>query len=119
MRGDPHFGTLAARPRVAAGRPYACLRAADVGGVLALAELYVMETKVAETQLSPGERAMWEAMKTEYMQSHGLGDATPEQPPPMIRLDTPVRVRRSGKFGKADPPGGGEAAPPSAETPDA
>ena len=35
-------------------------------------QLYVMETKVAETQLSDEERTMWEAMKTQYMATHGL-----------------------------------------------
>ena len=37
-------------------------------------QLYVMETKMAETQLSADEATMWDAMKREYMSSHGLDE---------------------------------------------
>uniref|UniRef100_A0A7S2GRP7 Uncharacterized protein n=1 Tax=Haptolina brevifila TaxID=156173 RepID=A0A7S2GRP7_9EUKA len=33
-------------------------------------QLYVMETKVAETQLSEEERRMWESMKKDYINAH-------------------------------------------------
>ena len=34
-----------------------------------------METKIAESHLSAEESNMWEAMKSEYMSSHGLEES--------------------------------------------
>mmetsp|Transcript_31688 Transcript_31688/g.78967 ORF Transcript_31688/g.78967 Transcript_31688/m.78967 type:complete len:479 (-) Transcript_31688:206-1642(-) len=41
-------------------------------------KLYVMETKVAETELTPDERLIWEDMKSEYLEMRGI-DEKPEQ----------------------------------------
>ena len=54
-------------------------------------QLYVMETKLAEAQLSPAESQMWENMKSDYMVSKGIDE--PTGPPPQQKVR--VRGRKS------------------------
>lgn len=50
------------------------LRCAGERKMLEHMKLYVMEMKVAEAELSPEERLIWEDMKSEYLETRGIDD---------------------------------------------